>query len=187
MIKILVSGFSKFDFHKENSSQIITELLKETKIRGIEIHTVILPVAFSSAFENLKIEIDTIKPDYVICLGLAHKREAISLEKVAINLIHCDIADNEGVFQKDTVILEKGPVAYFSTLPLESLLEVETPFPKKLSLSAGAYVCNFVMYRLLDYLNGTKVKGGFIHLPELNGKREEIHSSLVKLLQKLKS
>ena len=186
-MKVLISGFTTFSDHTENSSQIITELLKETKIHGIEIHTVILPVAFSSAFENLKNEIDVIKPDYVICLGLAHKREAIGLEKVAINLIHCDIADNEGVFQKDTAILEKGPVAYFSTLPLDSLLEVETPFPKKLSLSAGAYVCNFVMYRLLDYLNGTKVKGGFIHLPELNGNRQQIHSSMEKLLQKLKS
>jgi pyroglutamyl-peptidase len=185
-LKVLISGFTTFSDHTENSSQIITGLLKETKIDGIEIHTVILPVAFSSAFENLKIEIDTIKPDYVICLGLAQKREAINLEKVAINLIHCDIADNEGTFLKDVAILKNGPAAYFSTLPLESLLEVETPFPKKLSLSAGAYVCNFVMYRLLDYLNRTKVKGGFVHLPELNGDRERIYASIIKLLQGLK-
>ena len=185
-MKVLISGFTTFNVHTENSSQVIAELLGETKIPGIEIHSVILPVAFSNAFEVLKVEIDKFKPDYVICLGLAHKREEISLEKVAINLIHCDMADNEGVFEKDLAILEKGPVAYFSTLPLNSLIEVDTDFPTKLSFSAGAYVCNYVMYRLLDYLNGTAVKGGFVHLPELNGNREQIHGSIIKMLQGLK-
>lgn len=186
-MKILVSGFTTFNNHTENSSQVIADLLGKTNIPGIEIHSVILPVAFSNSFEVLKVEIDNFKPDYVICMGLAHKRLVICLEKVAINLIHCDIPDNEGVIQKDVAITENGPNAYFSTLPVEEMMEVVTDFPTKLSFTAGAYVCNYVMYRLLDYLNGTKVKGGFIHLPELNGDQEKIHSSLVKLLEKLKS
>ena len=186
-MKVLVSGFTTFHTHTENSSQVIAELLGKTKIPELEIQTVILPVAFSNAFDVLKVEIDNFNPDYVICLGLAHKRESISLEKVAINLIHCDIADNEGILQKDLAILEKGPAAYFSTLPLNSLIEVETAFPTKLSFSAGAYVCNYVMYRLLDYLNGTDVKGGFVHLPELHGNKGKVHDSLVKLIQGLKS
>ena len=185
-MKVLVSGFTTFSDHTENSSQVIAELLGKTIIPEIEIHSVILPVAFSNAFEVLKVEIDNFKPDYVICMGLAHKRLVICLEKVAINLIHCDIPDNEGVIQKDVAILENGPKAYFSTLPVEALMEVPTEFPTKLSFTAGAYVCNYVMFRLLDYLDGSKVKGGFVHLPELNGDRERICASIIKLLQGLK-
>jgi pyroglutamyl-peptidase len=185
-VKVLVSGFTTFSDHTENSSQVMAELLGKTIIPEIEIHSVILPVAFSNAFEVLKVEIDNFKPDYVICMGLAHKRLVICLEKVAINLIHCDIPDNEGVIEKDVAILENGPNAYFSTLPLEAMMDVATEFPTKLSFTAGAYVCNYVMYRLLDYLDGSKVKGGFVHLPELNGDRERIYASIIKLLQGLK-
>lgn len=186
-MKVLVSGFTTFSDHTENSSQVIAELLGKTQIPGIEIHSVILPVAFSNAFEVLKAEIDNFKPNFVICLGLAHKRLVICLEKVAINLIHCDIPDNEGVIQKDVAILENGPNAYFSSLPIEAMMEVATEFSTKLSFTAGAYVCNYVMYRLLDYIEGTEVKGGFIHLPEFNGDREKIHGAMVKLIERLKS
>lgn len=185
-MKVLVSGFTTFSTHTENSSQIIAELLRETKIPGIEIQTVILPVAFSNAFDHLKIEIDSFKPDYVVCLGLAGNRKKISLEKVAINLIHSDIPDNEGVTQMDLHISE-GPAAYFSTLPLKEMREVTTPFPVEMSFSAGAYVCNYVMYRVLEYVKGTKVKAGFIHLPHLHENQAEIFESLVRMIELLKS
>ena len=39
--------------------------------------------------------------------------------------------------------------------------------PAALSFSAGTYVCNEVMYRLLEYLrkNKKKIPAGFIHVP----------------------
>jgi pyroglutamyl-peptidase len=184
-LKLLISGFTNFGTHTENSSQIMAQLLGETHIPGTTIHSIILPVSFGQAFEKLKIEIDNFEPDYVICLGLAGTRQKISLEKVAINLIHCDIPDNEGIFLKDKPIMAGGDSAYFSTLPLNEMLEVQTPYPVEMSLSAGAYVCNYVMYRLLDYVKDTKVKAGFIHLPHLKENRDEISASLVQIIRAL--
>ncbi len=184
-MKLLISGFTNFSTHTENSSQIMTEFLRETQIPNVSIHSVILPVSFDQAFEKLKIEIDNFGPDYVICLGLAGNRQKICLEKVAINLIHCDIPDNEGIFLKDKPIIAGEDSAYFSTLPLNEMLEVQTSFPVEMSLSAGAYVCNYVMYRLLDYVKDTNVKAGFIHLPHLKENREVISSSLVQLIRAL--
>ncbi|MBA2404454.1 MAG: pyroglutamyl-peptidase I [Bdellovibrionales bacterium] len=186
-MRLLVSGFTTFSSHVENSSQIITELLKDIKIPDIEIHTVILPVTFSNAFEVLKTEIDILKPDFVICLGLAGNRKKISLEKVAINLIHSEIPDNDGVFRQDESIIPGGPAAYFSTLPVNQMLELETPFEVEISFSAGAYVCNYIMYRVLDYLKGTDVKSGFIHLPHLGEKQQNIFDSVVRMIQFQKS
>jgi len=186
-MKILISGFTPFSSHTENSSQMLTELLKETKINGFDIKTVILPVTFSSSFDHLKVEIDSFKPEVVICLGLANNRQVISLEKVAINLIHCEIPDNEGVVKKDVPVMPDGPAAYFATLPLSEMLKVEHPFKVDISFSAGAYVCNYIMYRLLDYLKGSKVKAGFIHLPHLNNNQQDILESIIILIQSLKS
>lgn len=183
MIKILISGFTTFSSHTENSSEIIAELFKNTQIKGFDIQVVILPVTFSESFKTLKKTLNDFLPDYVVCLGLASNRKGINLEKVAINLIHSDIADNEGVLHQDQLILTDGPTAYFATLPLEQMRKLQTPFPLEMSFSAGTYVCNYVMYETLNFLKDSKVKAGFIHLPHLEQNHQKIFDSLVIMLQ----
>jgi pyroglutamyl-peptidase len=114
-MKILVSGFETFGHHLENSSEIIVKLFQE---RRPEISAITLPVTFKDSWPTLREKIDLEKPDYVICLGLAGNRKVISLEKVAINWIDCDIADNAGVVIKEQLIDSEAPTAYFSTLPI---------------------------------------------------------------------
>lgn len=160
-------------------------MFSEARIDETEIRTVILPVAFSSAFEHLKVEIDSFRPDVVICLGLAGNRESIELERVAINLIHSDISDNEGIFRQDQLVVAGGPAAYFATLPIQQMLEVALPFQVKQSFSAGAYVCNYLMYRVLHYLKETKVRAGFIHLPHLKEDASQVFESLARMLKTL--
>jgi pyroglutamyl-peptidase len=136
-----------------------------------------------NTFKTLKKAMNDFLPDYVVCLGLASNRSAINLEKVAINLIHNDIADNEGVVHQDHLILKDGPTAYFATLPLEEMRKLQTPFPLEMSFSAGTYVCNYVMYETLNFLKDSKVKAGFIHLPHLEQNLQKIFDSLVIMLQ----
>jgi len=118
----------------------------------------------------------------VICLGLASNRKKISLEKVAINLIHTDIPDNEGMLYEDKTIGLDGTNAYFSTLPLKEMKCAATDFPTEISFSAGTYVCNYIMYRLLDYCQDSKVEAGFIHLPHLQNNQQVIFDTLVKMI-----
>lgn len=182
-MKILISGFLPFSTHSENSSQIITERFKTHKIDGFEIHSVILPVTFNGAFECLKAEIDSFRPEAVVCLGLAGERKVVSLEQVAINFIHSKTPDNEGVMRTHELILKQGPNAYFSTLPLKKMLAIKSSYPLEISLSAGAYVCNYTMFQVLHYLQGSKVKGGFIHLPNLNDDEDKIFETVAALIK----
>jgi pyroglutamyl-peptidase len=177
-MKILISGFTPFDRHQENSSEIMARLLGEQDFQGIQLKSLILPVSFKKSFEILRQEIDFFQPDYVICLGLAEKRSVISLEKIAINYIHSKISDNDGVMIQDKFIMNQGPAAYFSQLPLKKWMMIETPFPVEQSLTAGSFVCNYLMYQLLHELQGKKTKGGFIHLPPLNDNKDQIIACL---------
>lgn len=185
MKKILITGFMPFDNHKENSSQIITEMFSTAQIDGLDIRTKILPVTFENSFKELKSEIDLFQPDYVVSLGLAGNRKHIELEKVAINLIHCRIKDNDGVMLQDLPIEKEGAAAYFSTLPLKAMRETDTPFSVRMSFSAGTYVCNFLMYQTLKHFEGSKTKAGFIHLPHLGENREAVFETVSILLRSL--
>ena len=168
MKTILVSGFEPFDNSTTNPS--MDAVLALPNICGtFRIEKLILPVTFSESFQLLEKTIHITKPDAVICTGVAAGRSAISLERVAINIADARIPDNAGYQPIDELISPQGPAAYFSTLPLRQLLLClqNAGVPAEISNSAGTYVCNYVMYRLLDFLalQGTSVPTGFIHIP----------------------
>jgi pyroglutamyl-peptidase len=62
-----------------------------------------------------------------------------------------------------------GPAAYFSTLPVDDIVESvnKAGVPSFKSYSAGAFVCNDLLYSLLHRFDGTDKKIGFIHVPFL--------------------
>jgi len=180
--RVLISGFGTFDHHQENSSEIMVNLFTEAQVDGAEIATIVLPVTFREAFDILNEKVHLFRPDVVVCLGLADRRQAITLEKVAINQIHCRISDNEGIQHQDKLILEGGPTAYFSTLPLKEMRELSTAFPVEMSYSAGTYVCNYLMYRVLNSVESSNVKAGFIHLPSIHNNKERMFESLKTML-----
>lgn len=185
MKRILISGFGTFDHHQENSSEIMANLFAETHFNQAEISTIVLPVTFRETFDILNEKVHLFRPDVIVCLGLADRRQAITLEKVAINQIHCRISDNEGIQHQDKLILEGGPTAYFSTLPLKDMRELSTPFPVEMSYSAGTYVCNYLMYRVLNSVESSNIKAGFIHLPGIQNNKEIIFESLKIMLDPL--
>ena len=63
-----------------------------------------------------------------------------------------------------------GPNAYFSTLPVRRMTEAiaAAGVPAVLSYSAGAYVCNDLLYTLLHRFTGTDIRVAFIHVPRIS-------------------
>ena len=111
--------------------------------------------------------ISEVKPDVVISLGQAEGRTQITPERVAVNLDDARIADNSGKILIDRPIVNGGPAAYFSTLPVKEIVDAITVVgvPATQSFSAGTFVCNHIFYHLQHSLNGTNIKSGFIHVP----------------------
>ena len=162
MTKVLLTGFEPFGKATLNPSG---EIVK--RISGDNIITAILPVAYAQSAEALLALIEQHNPDVVISLGQAEGRTQITPERIAINLDDARLADNEGVSRIDEPILEDGPVAYESTLPIKEFVSAITAagIPAAVSLSAGAFLCNHIFYVAQNRLKGTKVRSGFVHVP----------------------
>jgi pyroglutamyl-peptidase len=170
-MKILLTGFEPFNKSPINpSEQVVTVLAGET-LPGVQLKTAVLPVDREGGPATLITAFDAAQPEAVLCLGQASRRAVISIERVAVNLLDYRIPDNAGNQVSDQFIVPGAPAAYFTTLPVREIYETlkEKGLPAELSLSAGAYLCNQVIYTLLHHLQnrGLDIPAGFIHLPDL--------------------
>lgn len=168
--RVLISGFEPFGGSILNSSQLVVEAISKESFTGLELFTVILPVDFGKAADVLLSKVKEIDPEIIIAFGQAEGRKALTPEKIAINLDSARIPDNAGELRVNKVIIEKGADGYFSTLPIEKMVEAvkECGLESEVSLSAGAFLCNHIFYHLQHKLLESGVKSGFVHLPLVN-------------------
>lgn len=168
-MNILVSGFEPFAEHTTNPTTEILTTLTQGSFPFI-LNTVVLPVSFANAFQVLESKIELYQPDVVLSLGLSGARDKICLERQAYNMMDCKVPDNDGVVYQKTAIDPKGEEYLYSTLPMEELLVTakEHKLNCELSHDAGAYVCNYLMYKCLQKAHAFECHYGFIHLPHFH-------------------
>jgi pyroglutamyl-peptidase len=170
MTKVLLTGFEPFGTATSNPSG---EIVKQ--VSGDNIVTAILPVTYAQSAERLLELIAEHNPDVVICLGQAEGRTQITPEKVAINLDDARLPDNAGVQRSDVRILDDGPDAYFTTLPIKEMVDAikAQGIPASVSLSAGAFLCNHVFYVAQNKFAGSNFRSGFVHVPLMDSQAPE--------------
>ena len=166
MKKLLITGFEPFGGEKINPSWEAVSRLNDT-INGYSLTKLCLPVVFGEAAKTVINAANALCPDAIVCVGQAGGRSAITPELVGINLRNAAIPDNNGNKPEDEAIIAGGDKASFSTLPVRKMAEAVNPagIPSQVSYSAGAYVCNDVLYTLLAHFEGTKTRVAFIHIP----------------------
>lgn len=166
--KLLITGFDPFGGELINPSWEAVKLLPE-KIGGFDITKMQIPTVFGKAADTVLSGAEKLCPEVIICVGQAGGRTAITPEVVAINLREARIADNEGNAPQNVPVIANAPAAYFSTLPVREMVNAinAAEIPAALSYSAGAFVCNDVMYTLLHQYDKTDTRVGFIHVPFL--------------------
>lgn len=168
MKTILLTGFEPFLDHPINPSEQIAAALHGEIISGMKVVGRRLPVDFKLAGDEIVRLYEEIRPDVVISLGLAAGRNRITPERVAIN-VNDAVVDNSGYRPVDEPIVADGPAAYFSTLPIRRMVEAlnESGLTVDISNTAGTYLCNHVMYRMLYHIEqaGHSTPSGFVHIP----------------------
>ncbi|WP_306331267.1 pyroglutamyl-peptidase I [Vibrio injensis] len=169
MFKVLITGFEPFGEDSLNPSQALLNAKEQLHVTGVEVIGCVLPVVRYQAAEVAINAINTHQPDLVLMFGQASGRGVITPERVAINLDDYRIADNSGHQPIDEPIIADEPAAYFTTLPVKTMVEdlQQAGIAAEVSHSAGTFVCNHLFYSIQHYLAQHDIPSGFIHIPAL--------------------
>jgi len=188
-MRALVTGFDPFGGDAINPSWEAVRRLP-ARTATLDVVTAELPTSFKRAVPALRALIRRERPDIVLCVGLAADRNAISIERIAVNLDDARIADNDGARPANQPVIMRAPAAYFSTLPVTRIADrlERAGLPAELSMSAGTFVCNHVFFGLMHQAarNSRIRRAGFVHvpaLPEESAAREARLATFIRALE----
>ncbi|MGE6820432.1 pyroglutamyl-peptidase I, partial [Heyndrickxia sporothermodurans] len=167
--KVLITGFDPFGQDQINPALEAVKRFKGRIIEEVEVVTLEVPTVFHESIKVVIKAIELHQPDVVICVGQAGGRTQITPERVAINIDDARIPDNHQKQPIDEAIVENGPVAYWSTLPIKRIVHnmKKAGIPSAVSNSAGTFFFNHLFYGVMNYIekNTPHIRGGFIHIP----------------------
>lgn len=168
MKRLLITGFEPFGGETINPAWESVKALPDT-LGNYTLYKREIPVLFGGAPGRVLEAAAEISPDGILCIGQAGGREAVTPERIAVNIRDAGIPDNGGMRPEGQRILEAGDAAYFATVPVEAMADAirRAGLPGRVSNSAGTFVCNDTLYTLLHHFQGSAVRVGFIHVPYL--------------------
>ena len=169
---ILLTGYNPYlNAPDYNPTGVLARELNGRMIGGARVYGAQIPVTVEEAGPMLRRLMERANPDAALAMGVAPGRTALSIERVAVNMLDFSVPDNRGRRYRDRPIRAGGPAAYFSTLPIRNILASlrRERIPAELSNTAGTYLCNFAMFTLLDAFaaDGKDGPAGFIHVPQV--------------------
>ena len=172
MKKLLITGFDPFGGEKINPSWEAVRRLPAC-IGEYEVHKMQIPTVFGLAAQKVLETAEQIQPDVILCVGQAGGREAVTPERIGINVRSARIPDNAGNQPQEERIEAHGVDGIFSTVPVAAMAQAirDAGLPGMVSNTAGTFVCNDTLYTLLHHFQGTPVRAGFIHVPYLPEQR----------------
>lgn len=167
MLQRILTGFAPFLDHAKNPSW---EIAQQLALRlGDGNQAIELPVLFEQSFVHLHniLKKQTQFPNQLWLFGLAANRNAICLERVALNWIETGVPDNSG--QERLSPQKIDPLGPDAILLSQHQLIDKGPLPDGLQIShtAGTYVCNDLYYRVLSQYKEYRQQIIFVHVPPL--------------------
>lgn len=165
--KILLTSFTTWRPHQpvNSSDQLLVNVMARSNLPNLHFLRQ-LPVNLPVARDLTIAKLHQIRPDLLLCCGMAEGRSTLCLEAQAV----------------------LGQQALKTELDLEKLAQ-GMDFTT-ISQDAGRFVCNSLYHAMLNYLNGNFVhcKTLFVHVPVLTAdNREQILQDFRLLIARLQS
>ncbi len=181
MKRLLITGFDPFGGELKNPSWECVNALPDV-VGGFELFKLGLPTVFGEAAKTCIAKAKEIRPDVILCVGLAGGRANVTPEAIALNFRDAGIPDNEGYKANGEPVVQGGETALVSTVNAKEIATSlsERGLPCRISYSAGTFVCNDLLYSLLERFKGEKVRVGFVHVPYFPEQAKEGVPSLEK-------
>lgn len=174
MKHLIITGFDPFGGETVNPAWEAVRHLPDT-VGDYRLTKLQIPTRFALAAQTVLAAAEADRPDVILCVGQAGGRSAVTPERIAINLTDARIPDNGGYQPTEQPIDPSGPDGIFATVPVSAMARSirDAGISGQVSLSAGAFVCNDTLYRLLRHYEGTDTRVGFIHVPYLPEQAKE--------------
>lgn len=155
-MKALISGFEPIWGIKRTPSGDLAKLWSTNQISvpGVEVQSLVLPQVFRKCTDILISEMKSFKPDVILMYGATKKNNPIRFERFAINCELSAMGDNSKIPVHERPIEVSGPAAYYSTLPIDYLVDrlEESHINARSSQFAGTHVCNSIMYGVMHHI-----------------------------------
>ncbi len=164
MSRVLLTAFEPYDRWKANASWLALVQVTHELPGEPEITTRLYPVDFGVMKSRLADDLQG-DFDYALHLGQAPGSSRIQLEAIGLN-IGGSSSQSPDQYRP---LVEEGPVAYRSQLPLAdwAVKLRRGGIPAQVSFHAGTYLCNATLYwghHLIEQMN-LPTKAAFIHVP----------------------
>lgn len=167
--RLLLTGFAPWAEHEENPAQRLAERLDGWCDGDLRVAGLVLPVAHVAASAAVAAALRELRPRAVLHLGLAAGRPALTVERWAHNVADFVIPDTAGAQPRGEPLREGGAPRLAAPLDVDAAVGAlqAAGVPAAPSDSAGAYVCNAILYRTFDWAASVRHAGpaGFVHLP----------------------
>ena len=112
-------------------------------------------------------------------MGVAPGRPILTTERLGVNVLDLTSPDNEGNQPDGQPVVQGGPAAYMTTIPVKAIVKRmrEAGIPCTVSYSAGTHTCNQILYWMLHYVQTRKLatRVGYIHLPDIPAQIAEVY------------
>ena len=165
---LLITGFDPFGGDSINPSWEAVKKLPD-RIGNWKLCKLEIPTVFGLAAQTVLEKAQEVNPAAILCLGVAAGRSAVTPERIGINVRSARIPDNRGNQPKEEPVIPGGGDGLFSTMHVSAMAAAieAMGLPGAVSNTAGTFVCNDTLYTLLHHYQGTGVKVGFLHVPQL--------------------
>jgi pyroglutamyl-peptidase len=170
-VRVLITGFGPFPGAPFNPSATLAKALARRRrpaLAGIERATYVFATTYASVDRDLP-KLFAQKPDVVLMFGVAGRRRQLCIETRARNGVSLLFPDASGQRPRHGVIKLRGPAALAGNAPFARLAGAAGP-RARLSRDAGRYLCNYVFWRVLEQVRGTRPLVQFVHMPPVSAK-----------------
>jgi pyroglutamyl-peptidase len=170
-MRVLITGFGPFPGAPFNPSAALAKALARRRrpaLAGIERATHVFATTYASVDRDLP-KLLKQKPDIVLMFGVAGRRRQLCIETRARNAVSLLFPDAGGHRPCHGVIKRHGPPTLTGNAPFARLAGAAGT-KARLSRDAGHYLCNYVYWRGLEQVRGTRPLVQFVHIPPLSVK-----------------
>lgn len=167
---VLLTGFGPFPGVPENATARLVGALSQAAHRRFAARFVadVLPVEWAAAPHRLSYLLEAYRPDVALHFGVSHEARGFAIERQGTNACAAT-PDAVGALPPLARLDPDGPPARTARLPVERLVArlATLGLPAYASDSAGAYLCNALLYHSLGVATtpGRSRLTGFIHVP----------------------